>query len=109
MKVWQRDWIVCVFCFLFFVELAHVLLPELGVEQGDAVLVEPLVLAALGELLLEVGDAVLLALHLQPRVVQLTLYLALLGGLRRSKQSVSFHFISLHFRRALLILESVEY
>ena len=94
MKVWQRDWIVCVFCFLFFVELAHVLLPELGVEQGDAVLVEPLVLAALGELLLEVGDAVLLALHLQPRVVQLTLYLALLGGLRRSKQSVSFHCIA---------------
>ena len=94
MKVWQRDWIVCVFCFLFFVELAHVLLPELGVEQGDAVLVEPLVLAALGELLLEVGDAVLLALHLQPRVVQLTLYLALLGGLRRSKQTVSFHFIA---------------
>jgi hypothetical protein len=81
-------------CFLFFVELAHVLLPELGVEQGDAVLVEPLVLAALGELLLEVGDAVLLALHLQPRVVQLTLYLALLGGLRRSKQTVSFHFIA---------------
>ena len=43
---------------------------------------------------LRVGDAVLLALHLQPRVVQLTLYLALLGGLRRSKQSVSFHFIA---------------
>ena len=49
-------------------------------------LVESFVLSTFGELLLQVIDRILLTLHLQTRVVQSTLYLALLGRLRREEE-----------------------
>ena len=49
-------------------------------------LVESFGLSTFGELLLQVIDRILLTLHLQTRVVQSTLYLALLVRLRREEE-----------------------